>query len=61
MLIKLLHPYLNKERGDIVEYPKGVADALIQSRKAVMVDERPSVKKISTAPRNKAVAITERK
>lgn len=54
MLVKLTQPYLQHERGSIVDYPKGVADALIQSHRAVPHVEG---KRIVTPPRNKAVAI----
>lgn len=65
MRIRLLHPYLNKERGDVVDYPTGVADALIQSHRAVLVadEAEPHTKRITAPPRNKAMklASTERK
>lgn len=66
MRIRLLHPYLNRERGDVVEYPTGVADALIQSHRAVAVVDEPEpqqTKRIASPPRNKAmkVSMSERK
>lgn len=60
MLVKLTQPYLIHERGSIVDYPKNVAEALIQSHRAVAHVE-PSAKKLSNAPRNKAFYTSERK